>query len=343
MTQPTPLKLSICIATFNRGALIGATLESIIAQTTNDCEVVILDGASTDDTERVVAEYSRRSDRLRYVRQDRNNGMDRDFDRVVQLARGEYCWLMSDDDLLKPGAVAAVLEALRRNYSLVVVAIEIRDSDLSTVLLPCRPNFDSARVYGPDEMDRLFDEAGHHVTYIACVVIKRSIWLDREREPYYGTLHVHVGVCFQKRLPGETLVMAEPLIIHRFGNQTWLPKASEMLSKWSSLVESLAISQSTKRKLSSQLSINLSTLLAWRAFGVYSLAEYRRWIRPRLRSTRDAVIPTLVALLPGVLVNAICVLYYSIVGSDDFARRGVMIMLRGSRFHVRNWLAFKGR
>jgi abequosyltransferase len=97
---PSSLKLSICITTFNRGPYIAATLDSIMPQIDDHCEVVILDGGSTDDTERVVTEYTHRYERLRYIRQATNNGFDRDLERAVELARGEYCWLTSDDDLL---------------------------------------------------------------------------------------------------------------------------------------------------------------------------------------------------------------------------------------------------
>src|SRR4051794_4708620 len=113
--------LSICIATRNRAALIGATLESIVTQCTGEVEVVILDGASTDNTEQVVRLYQMRFPCVRYFRQDTNLGIDRDFASAVDLAEGEYCWLFSDDDVLKPGAVRIVLDALQGNYPLVIV------------------------------------------------------------------------------------------------------------------------------------------------------------------------------------------------------------------------------
>src|SRR5262249_16202475 len=72
----TPLKLSICITTLNRAKFIGPSLESMLSQITDDCEIIVLDAASTDETERVVSEYASRSDRLRYIRQSTNNGWD---------------------------------------------------------------------------------------------------------------------------------------------------------------------------------------------------------------------------------------------------------------------------
>jgi glycosyltransferase involved in cell wall biosynthesis len=61
----TPL-LSICIATYNRADYIGETLDSIIPQLTDNVELLVVDGASTDNTEDVVRTYT--DPRIRYVR-----------------------------------------------------------------------------------------------------------------------------------------------------------------------------------------------------------------------------------------------------------------------------------
>lgn len=340
--EPASFKLSICISTFNRAALIGATLESIITQATDECEIVVLDGASTDDTERVVSEWVAAFDRLRYVRQDTNNGVDRDFDRAVELARGEFCWLLPDDDLLKPGAVAAVLEALRRSYSLVVVNTEDKDANMANVLQQSRLGFSSDRVYGPGEMDRLFAEAGAHLSYTGSVVIDRAIWLARARVCYYGSMFIHVGVIFQAPLPGETLVMAKPYISYRHSSaHAWWPKLFEIfMFRWPALVWSLAPSESAKRKVcSAEPWREFRTLLQFRAFGVYSLAEYWRWIHPRVHSIWETMIPTVVALLPGVLVNALYVFYCSVVRGRD---QPLMLQwMKESRFYLWNWLGLK--
>lgn len=341
MSLESQYKLSLCITTFNRGTFIGATLESIIVQMTSNCELVVLDGGSTDNTEKVVAEYGQRCDRLRYFRQDTNNGIDKDYDRVVELARGEYCWLMTDDDVLKPGAIAAVLKALRRDLSLVLVNVEWQDIGMTTVLQRSYFDFRADRVYEPGEMDRLLVETGAFLRFIGCVVIKRSIWLERDRERYYGSLFVHVGVIFQSCLPEQTLVVAQPFISYRTANtHTFSPRIFEVdMFNWPSLVWSLPLSDSAKAKVCyAEPWRHLHPLLRYRALGFYSSAEYRRWIRPRLRSIRESFIPTMVALFPGILANALFVFYYSLTGRH----RGAWLQgLKESRFHVRNWIGFK--
>jgi glycosyltransferase involved in cell wall biosynthesis len=331
----TTVKLSICIATFNRAAALRATLERVFAQVEDGCEVVVSDNASTDDTERVVSEFTRRFGCLRYVRQEVNRGFERNFDCAVRAATGAYCWLMPDDDLLKSGAVAAVLKALRRSYSLVVVNAELTDSDdVSKLVLQRRLNFDTDRVYAPRAIDQLFADLSMHLHYIGCVVIKRSLWLDRNQEPYFGSMFVHVGVIFQAPLPEETLVIADTLMSISLGGQFWISRAFEVFGfRWPSLVQSLAVSESAKKHVSAQ-SRDLRFLMSFRAYGFFSLAEYKRWLGPYIRFRREKLLPIVVALLPGRLVNALYVLFYSLARRAD--REVVLLLLRKSRFHLTN-------
>lgn len=340
MTQSPPLRLSICIGTFNRARFIGATIENIIAQSTSDCEIVVSDNASTDNTEEVVCAYSRCSTQLRYFRQDTNKGLDSNYDHAVSLARGEYCWLMSDDDLLKPGAVARVLKALRMDLSLILVNVEYRNHDMSKVLQPRMFGVKSDRTYGREEMDELFSDADDGLWYIGSVILKRAIWLAREKERYYGSLFIHVAVVFQEVLPAKALVIAEPLISYRMGNtNSYSPQMIEILFvKWPLLVESLAVSEVARRKSrSAEPWRHPKWLLVLRGWGLYSLTEYGSCIRPRLNSILERLVPILVAVLPGILVNTLLTLYYLI--RQDRGRE--LQWMRQSRFHLKNALGPK--
>ena len=109
------IRLSICIPTFNFGKFIGQTLDSIIAGLTPELEVVILDGGSTDDTSAVVASKMVDHGQIRLHLQGFRGGIDRDIAKVVSLAQGDYCWLFSADDIMKPDSIGKVLDAIRSN------------------------------------------------------------------------------------------------------------------------------------------------------------------------------------------------------------------------------------
>lgn len=340
MTQQSVVKLSICIATFNRAVFIANTLDSIIPQLTNDCEIVVTDNASTDNTEAVVLEYSRRCKHLRYIRQDTNKGLDRNYDSAVEHARGEYCWLMTDDDLVKPGAVARVLRELDRDLSLVIANIDVMDYKLSKTLQPNLLRLTSDRLYGREEMDRQFVELDETTAFIGNVIIKQALWLGRERERFYGSMFIHVGMIYQEHLPGQALVIAEPLVGYRMGNtHTYAPMINEVFyDKWPSLVKSLAVSESARRQVrSAEPWRSLQWLLLLRGRGYYSLTEYRQWIRPRLGSKLERLTPVIIAMLPGVLINTLFVCYYTI--RQD--RGNWLQTMRQSRFYLWNWRSRK--
>jgi abequosyltransferase len=340
MSQKAKPKLSICIATVNRARFIGSTLETILPQLTPDCEVVVLDGGSTDDTREVVFECAKCCNRLRYVRQDSNNGVDRDYDRAIQIAEGEYCWLMTDDDWMKPGAVSSVLSALVHNRDLVVVNVEFRDFSMSRVLQDRWLDFEADRIYESGHVDRLFEELGDLLWYIGSIIIRRDVWLERERERYYGSLFVYVGVIFQKPLPGNALVIATPQLSYRTGNaHTFSSRIAEiLLNKWPSILESLPFSKAAREKIGSACPwASPQWLLLLRAWGVYDLAEYRQWVRPRLSSLWMSAIPWSIAMFPGVLVNTLFVGYYFAVQN-----RGRWLQaMKASRFNVRHSLVFR--
>jgi hypothetical protein len=183
-------------------------------------------------------------------------------------------------------------------------------------------------------MDRLFVELDDLVWYIGNIVIKRTIWLAREREKYYGCLFIHVAVIYQEHLPGETLVIADPLVSYRLGNShSWGAEAGEvLLNKWPALVASLAVSPSARRKVRSAEPWRSSRwLLVLRGWNAYSLTEYRQWIRPRLSSILEKSAAVMVSLLPIILVNTLFV-FCRVISS---ARGGILLAM--SRFHPRNW------
>lgn len=303
--------LSICIATYNRAKFIGSTIESIIPQLTDDVELLIVDGASSDDTDQIVSGYTLRDTRIRYVRLPEKGGVDQDYCKSVELARGEYCWLFTDDDLLKPGAVAAVKAAISKGNGLVVVNAEVRDNELEHTLVARKIDVHKDEQFLADEMEGMFVRALNHLSFIGAVVIRRSLWLSRERERYYGTEFVHVGVIFQKPLPEPTLIISEPYVCIRYGNGQWKSRGFEVwMFKWPSLVWSFAhISDKAKRSVTRREPWrNVAILLFERGIGAYSIKHYRKFISRLPQSVLGKLCAWAIARFPEkILAN---MLYY---------------------------------
>ncbi len=304
-------RLSICIATLNRGAFIGETLDTIVGQLHDDVELVIVDGASKDDTEQVVGQYVAADARVRYVRLPKASGVDQDYDLAVSHAHGEYCWLMTDDDLLKPGAVGRVLSVLDGNIELVIVNTEVRTIDFGGALRDALVARHEDVEYAPEDADHLLADTAHALSFIGCVVILRSFWLSRDRAAYYGSLFVHVGVIFQARTP-RTRVIADPLIVIRYGNAMWTPRGFEIwMFKWPSLVWSFeGISDAAKARISAREPWRQpQKLLLYRSIGGYARGEYDRYLAPRPMTMPKRLLSRTIALMPPRLANVLSSLY----------------------------------
>jgi abequosyltransferase len=317
---PQEPKLSICIATYKRDAYIAETLEAIVAQLPGGVEVVIVDGASPDNTARAVEPFVRRNRAVRYFREPVNSGVDRDFDKAVTYAKGEYCWLMSDDDILLPGAVGRVLDRLDASLDLLVVNAQVRTVDLDVVLNPGILKLTGDRDYDATESDRFLGDAGGYLSFIGGVVIRRSRWLERERERYYGSLFIHVGVIFQAPL-ARIRILADPLIVIRFGNAMWSSRGFEIwMFKWPNLIWSFnGFSDAARtRVVAREPWRQLRKLFLFRGFGGYSYADYRKFFAD---AGRGGLLQLLVALFPATAANALSALYWFIVNRS--AREGI--------------------
>jgi glycosyltransferase involved in cell wall biosynthesis len=109
--MPAPL-VSVVMPAFNAEARIGNSLASVLAQTYDRIEVIVVDDGSTDDT----AEAARRllgGGRFPYrVERQENKGPSSARNRGWQLAQGEWIQLLDDDDLISPKKIALQVEAL---------------------------------------------------------------------------------------------------------------------------------------------------------------------------------------------------------------------------------------
>lgn len=118
-TNKKPL-VSIGLPTYNSSQRIRRALDSLLAQTYPNFELVISDDASADDTSQICEAYVKRDRRLRLIRQPKNLGRKENFNFVVRLARGEYVMWAGDDDWWDPRYIETLVKVLEdhREYGL---------------------------------------------------------------------------------------------------------------------------------------------------------------------------------------------------------------------------------
>ncbi len=95
--------MSVIVPNYNHGKYLGACLSSILAQSFQPLEIIVLDDASTDNSVEVVKEFAQRNPLVRLVQNEKNLGVMPNLNKGVQLARGDYIYVCSADDEVFPG------------------------------------------------------------------------------------------------------------------------------------------------------------------------------------------------------------------------------------------------
>lgn len=299
------MRLSVCIATYRRADVIGETLASILPQLKDGVELLVVDGASPDHTGAVVTAAFAGRDDCRYVRLPVKGGVDQDYCLAVEQARGDYCWLMTDDDILKPGAVERVLAALQGDPDLVVVNAEVAGPDLRTLLLDRRLRIARDHDVAPGRSGELLALAGDLLTFIGAVVIRRDTWRSRNAAPYLGTEFIHVGIIFQAPLERPVRIIGDPLVRIRYGLAQWSQRTFEIwMFKWPRLVWGLPVDDAAKSAVTPpEPWRQVGRLVTMKAQGSYGMDDYRRWLKPQSLPAFTRLRAWLIAALPDGFFN----------------------------------------
>jgi len=106
-------RVSVVVPTYNRAHLIQRSLESVLGQTHQDLEVLVVDDASTDDTEEVVRAF--KDSRVHYLRHDSNRGPSASRNSGIRASRGRYVAFLDSDDEWVPEKLERQLSAFASN------------------------------------------------------------------------------------------------------------------------------------------------------------------------------------------------------------------------------------
>lgn len=194
------IRLSLCIPTYNRSRFIGETLENIVQQATDEIEIVISDNASEDNTEEVVRTYQEKFPRITYFRWDRNMGADKNFLKVIELAKGEYCWFVSSDDCVEENAIQHVLWQLTQypdiggaSVDQIVYSFDLKHKLRGVPIAGGKLCSD----YLFTDREKCISILGLYFGYLSGQIINRSLWnqiLSEETLDPYMNAFVHVYV-----------------------------------------------------------------------------------------------------------------------------------------------------
>jgi glycosyltransferase involved in cell wall biosynthesis len=110
-------KVSVVIPAYNAASDLAATIESVLQQTFVDFELLIVNDGSTDDTEKLVRQYTARDERIKLISQH-NQGVATARNRGIQESSGDYIAFLDSDDLWMPNKLATHVQHLNSSPAL---------------------------------------------------------------------------------------------------------------------------------------------------------------------------------------------------------------------------------
>jgi glycosyltransferase involved in cell wall biosynthesis len=202
--KPLP-KISVLIPTYNYAHYLDETIQSVLDQTYQDFELIIVDNHSTDNTEELVKNYLR-DERVSYYKNPKNLGLVGNWNQCLVYAKGDYIKLLCADDKIHPemlGKYVAVMEKYP-TVSLITCNKQLFDGQPWLVELPLEHLQDGKKV-----IYHTFNTKSWIGEPTSVMFRKSNLYLGNFRPDYI--LHVDWELWNRHLTVGDCYIIPEPL------------------------------------------------------------------------------------------------------------------------------------
>ena len=123
--------ISIALATYNGSKYLREQLDSILAQSMDDFEVVACDDCSTDETPQILEEYASKDSRFKVFSNKNNLGFKKNFEHILSLCKGEFIAFCDQDDIWEPNHLEVLYKNIGNNNCIGANALIIDENGVS--------------------------------------------------------------------------------------------------------------------------------------------------------------------------------------------------------------------
>ena len=244
------MKISICIPTYKRANHLENCLNSILLCKMNSKvspQICISDNCSTDETEKIVKSAQRKLD-IKYYKSSKNIGRVKNYMNVIDMANGDFVWLLGDDDLLLPHTLVKLNDLICKNENIdffYINSFHLSTHYVSTFPHPFNTNnlpgsmmpFSSWPYSGEIQFMNLvnpkisFDFLGG----MFLAVFKRQKWIENVNEldeiaisdprefSHFDNTFPHIKIFAKAFAESKAYFHAEPLSVCLTGAREWAP------------------------------------------------------------------------------------------------------------------------
>ncbi len=226
-------KISVCIPAYNSVNHIGKTIQSVLSQTMEDFELIILDDKSTDGTPEVIKMYS--DPRINVICHPQNLGFEGNWNQTIETASGEFYKLLPGDDVLYPTCLEkqlAILEAKENSdVAMVCCARDIIDQSGKKIMQRCNFSKD-IKIDGIKAVKQSVRSGSNLFGEPGAVLFRRS--LLEKAGPYDGSnlFLIDMDMWCKILLNGKLYVLTEPLAAFRVSSGSYSVKLRGEQAKW---------------------------------------------------------------------------------------------------------------
>jgi len=167
------LLLSICIPNYRRPEFLQKNLQAIAKQNLPEIEIVIIDDNSPDDIRKIIDNFKEKHPKinLKFKKNSKNLGFDKNVLKTVGLAEGQYCWLLSNDDQILSGSIKEIIKTINQRPDIALILINYQRYDHILKKITSRKMISLNK-------DLFFDDANNFFFYKASGSYFKSLGLN---------------------------------------------------------------------------------------------------------------------------------------------------------------------
>lgn len=185
LRMPAPPAVTVAIPLYNGASYLAEAIESVLAQTFRDLELVISDDASTDQSAGIAERYAKQDARIRFFPNSENLGLGRNYNRALSFARGTYFMWLAQDDIILPEYIEKCVAMLESSSDIMLTN--------SSVLIQ---HGDQRHVYAglalhtcerPSERFGMVVLRAHWNVELFSLIRRAALLQTKGRQHYYGS------------------------------------------------------------------------------------------------------------------------------------------------------------
>ncbi len=204
--------VSVIIPTYNRSAVISKAIESVIAQTYEPVEIIIVDDGSTDNTEDKLADYA---GKIKYLYK-KNGGCSSARNLGIKEANGEYVAFLDSDDAWYPQKLEKQVEKLSQNkdYGMVFSEIELIDEDNEHI------SYSKWRNNIKKDGDILLDFLKNPAITCSCLLVRKDVLSEVGFFDEQLSTGEDIDMVFRICSKYKAMLIDEPLVRYKKGKDS---------------------------------------------------------------------------------------------------------------------------